>query len=454
MALESINPATGLLTERFAEWDSETTAAVIDQVDAAWLSWRQTSFAQRSELMRRVAAELRRGQDDYARIMAEEMGKPLKEGRSEVEKCAWVCEYYADHAEGFLRDQPAESDGSRAYVAFRPLGTILGIMPWNFPFWQVFRFATPVLMAGNAAVLKHAANVPRCALAIEGLFAKAGCADNLFRALLIGSGQVARVIENPRIRGVSFTGSAAAGRKVAAKAGEMLKKTVLELGGSDPFIVLADADLEQAAKVAARSRCINSGQSCIAAKRFLVETAVHQPFVERLRSELAELVVGDPRDESSQIGPQARQDLRARLHRQVCASVEQGAKIRLGGAPQPGPGYFYPPTLLTGVREGMPVYHEEVFGPVAAVIEVEGAEEALRVANASTFGLGGSIWTGDQVRGEALAARIEAGAVFVNGLVKSDPRLPFGGIKTSGYGRELSQFGIREFVNIQTVWVQ
>lgn len=454
MALESINPATGVLTARFAEWAPEATAAVIGQVDAVWPAWRQTSFAQRSELMRRVAAELRAGKDDFARLMAEEMGKPLQEGRSEAEKCAWVCEYYADHAENFLRDQPAESDGSRAYVAFRPLGTILAVMPWNFPFWQVFRFAAPALMAGNTGVLKHASNVPRCALAIEQLFLKAGFPDNVFRSLMIGSSQVGAVIENDRIKAVTLTGSVAAGRQVAAKAAGVLKKTLLELGGSDPCIVLADADLEEAATVAASSRCINSGQSCIAAKRILVEAAVHDSFVDRLKAHLAQLLVGDPCDMTTQIGPQAREELLEQLHRQVSSSVEKGAKLQLGGARLQRPGYFYPPTLLSEVKKGMPAYHEEVFGPVAAVIKVENAEQALAIANDTVFGLGGSVWTRDTAKGERLAAGIEAGAVFVNGLVKSDPRLPFGGIKTSGYGRELSHFGIQEFVNIQTVWVK
>lgn len=454
MALESTNPATALLLQRFEEWTPETTAAVIDQVAEAWSSWRETTFAQRAALMRQAAVELRANQEGFARIMAEEMGKPLKEGRSEAEKCAWVCEYYAEHAEGFLRPEPVQSDGRRAYVAFRPLGTILAVMPWNFPFWQVFRFAAPALMAGNTGVLKHASNVQRCALAIEQIFVQAGFPDNVFRTLLIGSGQVEAVIANERIQAVTLTGSVEAGRQVAAKAGAALKKTVLELGGSDPFIVLADADLDQAASVAARSRCINSGQSCIAAKRLLIEASVHDAFVDRLKTQLAQLVVGDPCDETTQIGPQAREELMVKLHGQVRVSVEQGAHLLLGGAPLQRPGYFYPPTLLTEVNKGMPVYHQEVFGPVASVIRIQGMEHALEVANDTDFGLGGSIWTRDTAKGEALAARIEAGAVFVNGLVKSDPRLPFGGIKTSGYGRELSHFGIKEFVNVQTVWVK
>jgi succinate-semialdehyde dehydrogenase / glutarate-semialdehyde dehydrogenase len=454
MAIQSINPTTGELLEEFAEWTTEETAAVIDQVAAAWKNWRETSFAERAALMRRAAAELRSHQDEYARTMSLEMGKPIKEGRGEIEKCAWVCEYYAEHAESFLRDEPAQSDGTRAYVGFRPLGTILAVMPWNFPFWQVFRFAAPALMAGNSGVLKHSSNVPRCALAIEELFTAAGFPADVFRTLMIGSGRVDAVIENEHIKAVTLTGSDIAGRKVAAKAGQMLKKTVLELGGSDPFIVLADADLDEAAGGAARARCINSGQSCIAAKRFLVAAPVYRQFLEKLRGNMAALVVGDPFDEETQVGPQAREDLMLELHGQVEASVEKGATVVLGGAPLDHPGYFYPPTILTGVRPGMPAYDEELFGPVAAVIEVQDAEEAIAVANDSPFGLGGSVWTGDTARGERIAARIESGAVFVNGLVKSDPRLPFGGVKISGYGRELSHYGIKEFVNIQTVWVK
>ncbi len=454
MALESINPATDELMETFDEWSAEQTAEVIDEVDAAFQQWRLTSFEKRRELMNRAAGVLRENKDEYARIMALEMGKPINDGRGEVEKCAWVCEYYAEQAEKILADEPIESDGSKSYVGFRPIGTVLAVMPWNFPFWQVFRFAAPALMAGNTGVLKHSSNVPRCALAIEGVFRKAGFPENLFRTLMIGSGKVDAVIENDKIKAVTLTGSDAAGRKVAARAGQMLKKTVLELGGSDPFVVLADADLEEAATVAARARCINSGQSCIAAKRFIVEDAVYEAFLQRFKANMAALVVGDPLDEQTQIGPQARGDLMKELHGQVQASVKKGAKVLLGGVPLERAGYFYPPTILGEVTAQVPAFHEELFGPVATLIRVRDAEEAIAVANASPFGLGGSVWTGDVARGEALAGRIESGAVFVNGMVKSDPRLPFGGVKTSGYGRELSHYGIKEFVNIQTVWVK
>lgn len=454
MALESINPATGELIEVFEEWSLEKTMGVIGKVDEAWQPWRRTSFAHRAELMREAAAVLRRNREEYARVMALEMGKPIGDGRGEVEKCAWVCEFYAENAEKFLADEPAESDGSKAYVAFRPIGTVLAVMPWNFPFWQVFRFAAPALMAGNTGVLKHSSNVPRCALAIEEVFRQAGFPENVFRTLMIGSRQVDAVIENEGIKAVTLTGSDIAGRKVAAKSGQMLKKTVMELGGSDPFIVLEDAAIDEAAAVGAKARCINSGQSCIAAKRFIVVDAIYERFVERFTQAMAALRMGDPLEEGVQVGPQAREDLMYELHGQVEASVEKGATVLLGGAPLDGKGYFYPPTILADLKPGMVAYHEELFGPVASVIRVRDEEEAVAVANASPFGLGGSVWTSDSARGEAVAGQIEAGAVFVNGIVKSDPRLPFGGVKISGYGRELSHYGIKEFVNIQTVWVK
>jgi succinate-semialdehyde dehydrogenase/glutarate-semialdehyde dehydrogenase len=454
MAFESINPATGEVLEVFEEWPVEKTQSVIGEVHGAWLQWRQTSFARREELMKRAAATLRQNRDEYARIMALEMGKPISEGRAEVEKCAWVCDYYAENAIRFLAVEPAESDGSRACVAFRPLGTVLAVMPWNFPFWQVFRFAAPALMAGNTGVLKHSSNVPRCALAIEGVFRQAGFPENVFRALMIGSRQVEAVIDNDLIKAVTLTGSDHAGRQVAAAAGRKLKKTVMELGGSDPFIVLDDADLEEAAMTAARARCINSGQSCIAAKRFIVEETVLLAFMERFRKIMASLVVGDPLDEATQVGPQAREDLMRELDAQVHASISRGAELVLGGSPLDRKGYFYPPTILAGVKPGMRAYHEELFGPVASVIRVEDLDQAVAVANDTPFGLGASVWTRDSRKGEELAARLEAGAVFVNGLVKSDPRLPFGGVKESGYGRELSHYGIKEFVNIQSVWVK
>lgn len=453
MSMVSINPATGETLGSFEEYAPERVAAVIDETHRAWLDWREVPLERRSALLNVVAQRLRQRSEELARLMAQEMGKPITEGRAEIEKCAWVCEYYAEQGPAMLAEQPVSADATRSYVAFRPLGVVLAVMPWNFPFWQVFRFAAPALMAGNAGLLKHSSNVPHCALAIEELFAEAGFPPNLFRTLLIGSGGVDEVIEHPLVRAVTLTGSEPAGRKVAAKAGQMLKKTVLELGGSDPFIVTCGADLELAAQVGAKARCLNSGQSCIAAKRFIVFEAVYDAFLELFKQAMEKLVVGDPLDEHTQVGPQARGDLRDELHQQVQASVAAGARLVAGGQALDRKGFFYAPTILAEVGPGMAAYDEELFGPVASVIRVADAEQAVAVANDTPFGLGGSVWDRDVVRGESIALRIEAGAVFVNGMVKSDPRLPFGGIKASGYGRELSHFGLLEFVNVQTVWV-
>jgi succinate-semialdehyde dehydrogenase/glutarate-semialdehyde dehydrogenase len=454
MSFSSINPATGELLEVYDEWSESKTREVIDQTHHAWLSWRRTSFALRAECMKRAAVTLRQNKEEYARLMSVEMGKPVSGGRDEIEKCAWVCEFYAEKAERMLADEPAQSDGSRAYVSFRPLGVILAVMPWNFPFWQIFRCAAPAIMAGNAVVLKHSSNVPKCALTVEEIFQKAGFPQDVFRTLMISSAQVAPVIENERIRGVALTGSDHAGRQVAATSGRLLKKTVIELGGSDPFIVLADADLDEAAHAGAVARCYNSGQSCVAAKRFIVLEAVYDAFMTRFKNAMASLHVGDPLEEETQVGPQAREDLLKELHGQVEGSAAMGAKIVLGGKPLDRRGYFYPPTILSDVKPGMPAYHEELFGPVASVIRVKDEEEAVAVANDSPYGLGASLWTADTKKGERIAARIEAGSVSINGRVKSDPRLPFGGIKNSGYGRELSHYGIKEFVNIQTIWIK
>lgn len=454
MPIESINPATGEVTEEFTEWSADATGRVIEGVHAAWPGWCDTPFSAKAALMKKAAEALRGSAVEYAETMALEMGKPVTQGRGEVEKCAWVCDYYAEHSAGFLENQPAESDGARAYVAFRPLGVLLAVMPWNFPFWQVFRCAAPALMAGNPVLLKHSSNVPRCALALEDVFRRAGFPENVFRTLMIGSRGVDAVIENRRVRAVALTGSCEAGRRVAATAGRMLKKTVLELGGSDPFIVLADADLEEAARIGALARCINSGQSCIAAKRFIVEEPVHARFMELFSREMAALKVGDPLDEETEVGPLARRDLVEELYEQVTDAVGKGAEVIIGGNPSESQGFFYPPTILSGVKPGMRAFTEELFGPVAVVMAAGDADEAVAMANGTPFGLGGSVWTRDTDKGADLAARIEAGAVFVNGMVKSDPRLPFGGIKDSGYGRELGGFGIREFVNIQTVWIR
>ncbi len=453
MALESLNPATGELLETFTEWSDEQINTTIDAVHSSYTDWCETSFAQRKSLMLQAATVLRKNCSEFALIMAQEMGKPIIEGQAEVEKCALVCEYYAEGAEEMLAQEFIASDAGKSYVAFRPQGIVLAVMPWNFPFWQVFRFAAPALMAGNAGVLKHASNVPRCAMAIEKVFVDAGFPPNIFRTLMIGSGKVAQVIENPYIIATTLTGSDIAGRKVAEKSGAMLKKSVMELGGSDPFIVLEDADLDEAALVATKGRCLNSGQSCIAAKRFIIVDAVYEQFLEKFTKIMAALCMGDPCDINTQIGPQARKDLMEELHGQVEASVAKGAKILIGGQPT-GQGAFYPPTILTEVVKGMPAYSDEFFGPVAIVIRVKDAAEALFVANDTEFGLGGSVWTADVAKGEEIAAKVRAGAVFVNGMVKSDPRLPFGGVGISGFGRELSHYGIKEFVNIQTVWIK
>ncbi|MFO7831777.1 MAG: NAD-dependent succinate-semialdehyde dehydrogenase [Desulfuromonadaceae bacterium] len=453
MAIESLNPATGELIKSYTEWSDDEVSQTIEAVHQTYLDWSITTFAQRKELMLKAAKVLRKRKDELALMMAREMGKPVTEGAGEIEKCALVCEYYAENAEEMLADEPLESDAGKSYVAFRPQGIVLAVMPWNFPFWQVFRFAAPALMAGNAGVLKHASNVPACALAIEEVFTEAGFPENLFRTLVIGSSKVDKVIENPLVVATTLTGSEIAGSKVAQKSGEMLKKSVMELGGSDPFVVLEDADIEEASTIGVKARCINSGQSCIAAKRFIVVDEVYDVFLEKFKSGMNELKVGDPSEAQTQIGPQAREDLMLELHEQVQASVKRGARIELGGEPC-GKGAFYPPTILAGVEKGMPAYEEEFFGPVAIFIRVKDEAEALKVANDTPFGLGGCVWTADSARGEAFAAQIRAGAVFVNGMVKSDPRLPFGGVGISGFGRELSHYGIKEFVNIQTVWVK
>jgi succinate-semialdehyde dehydrogenase/glutarate-semialdehyde dehydrogenase len=453
MSLQSINPATGATLERFEETSAAELDRLLTSAHDAFAEWRTVPFATRAQKMRAAARVLRERADAYAPTMSLEMGKPIVQGEAEVEKCAMTCEYYADHAEAFLAPQPRETDASRSYVRFDPLGPVLAVMPWNFPFWQVFRFAAPALMAGNVGILKHASNVPRSALQIEEVFREAGCPRGVFSTALVGSSAVASLIADPRIVAVTLTGSEGAGRQIAERSGRELKKTVLELGGSDPFIVLADADLAAAAKNAADARLINSGQSCIAAKRFIVVDAVADAFVERFLRELSARRVGDPLDRATQVGPQAREDLRDSLHGQVEESVKRGARLLLGGEIPTGKGAFYPPTLLTAVEQGMPAFDEETFGPVAAVIRAKDETDAVRLANDSTFGLGASLWTLDRERAERLAAAIEAGSVFVNGVVKSDPRLPFGGIKRSGYGRELSEYGIREFVNIKSVWI-
>jgi len=453
VTFQSVNPATGQVIETFAETSPDALDRILERADAASRAWSRVAVRERAERLRVAARILRERKDAYGRTMALEMGKPLAQGVGEAEKCAWACEYYADQGEGFLAPQPRSTDASKSYVRFDALGSVFAIMPWNFPFWQVFRFAAPALLAGNAGILKHAPNVSRCALEIEQVFREAGFPDGLFRAVLLSNEGAGRVIADPRVHAVTLTGSDRAGSQVAEQAGRHLKKTVLELGGSDPFIVLEDADLDRAVVTAAEARLINSGQSCIAAKRFIVAESVAERFVGQFAEALQGRKVGDPLDPATQVGPQARLDLRANLHSQVQESVKRGARLLLGGKVAPGPGAFYPPTLLVAVEPGMPAFDQETFGPVAAVIVAKDEADAIRLANASRYGLGASVWTADQERGERIARELEVGSVFVNGFVKSDPRLPFGGVKRSGYGRELSEYGLREFVNVKTVWV-
>lgn len=451
--MRSMNPATGEVLKEYAEHTDAQVRSALDRAVVAFESWREVPFARRSRLMRRAAAELRDRRDEHAALMTSEMGKTFTSARAEAEKCALCCDFYAEHAEAFLAPEVVPTDASRSLVRYDPIGPVLAVMPWNFPYWQVFRFAAPALMAGNVGLLKHASNVPGCALAIEEVFRRAGFPEGCFQTLMIGSRAVEAVIRDEAVKAVTLTGSEPAGVAVASAAGSSLKKTVLELGGSDPFVILADADVPAAAKAAAAARCINNGQSCIASKRFIVVEAVADAFEAAFVASMAALRVGDPMDLGTDVGPMAREDLLAELHDQVERSVRAGADLRLGGKRLEGHGAFYPPTVLSGVRPGMPAFDEETFGPVAAVIRAADEEEAVAFANRSAFGLGASLWTRDTARGEALARRIESGSVFVNGPVKSDPRLPFGGVKRSGYGRELSAFGIREFVNIKTVWI-
>jgi succinate-semialdehyde dehydrogenase/glutarate-semialdehyde dehydrogenase len=452
--LRSTNPSTGALVGEYPVASSREVRDTLLESARAAAAWRSTPFVERSLRLTRAAELLEERKEGLARTAALEMGKPLAQGRAEAEKCAWVCRFYAERAEGFLAPEEVETGATRSVVVFEPLGPVLAVMPWNFPFWQVFRFAAPALMAGNAGLLKHASNVSGCALAIEAVLHDAGFPPPLFRTLLIGSDAVSSVIEAAEVKAVTLTGSTPAGRAVASKAGSLLKKSVLELGGSDPYLVLEDADLEGAAETCAASRLINSGQSCIAAKRFVVVARVRRRFEELFVERMRARRMGDPLDPEVQVGPQARHDLRDGVHAQVTASLARGARLLLGGEVPPGPGAFYPPTVLTDVSRGMPAFDEEVFGPVASVVPVEDEDAAVAAANDTPFGLGAAVFTRDLQRGQRVAARLEAGNVFVNAPVQSDPRLPFGGVKESGYGRELGVFGIREFVNIKTVYVK
>lgn len=453
MEFVSLNPATNQELGRFPEYDPAQVHAILDDVWDTWRAWRRISYADRARKMHRAAEVLRANARQHAEAMTCEMGKPITQAFSEVEKCAWVCDWYADQAETLLAPESVETDATRSMIRFDPLGPVLAVMPWNFPYWQVFRFAAPALMAGNVGLLKHAGNVPHCALLIEEVFHHAGFPHSAFRTLLVGSSRVASIIEDDRIAAVTLTGSEPAGMAVAATAGRCIKKTVLELGGSDPFIVLADADLERAARVAADARLINTGQSCIAAKRFIVESTVYSRFLELFHREMDARILGDPMDPATQVGAMAREDLLEELHDQVKRALEAGAQCILGGTRADREGAFYRPTILTDVLPGNPAFDEELFGPVAAVIRAESAKHAVELANHSRFGLGASLWTRDPALANQLAAEIESGSVFVNGMVKSDPRLPFGGVKKSGFGRELAGYGIKEFVNIKSVWM-
>ena len=454
MALQTVNPATGKIEKAFNELTYDEILKIIDSADTTFQSWREVQFSERKKLMNNAASILREKKDQYGKILTLEMGKPMTQAIAEVEKCAWVCEYYAENAEIFLSEEHVTTDASDSYIRFDPIGIVLAVMPWNFPFWQVFRFAAPALMAGNVGILKHASNVPMSALAIEEVFVEAGFPKNTFTTLLIGSSQVEKIIINPKVKAVTLTGSEPAGKKVAGTSGGVLKKAVMELGGSDPFIVLEDANIAEAVKTAVTARLINNGQSCIAAKRFIVVEKIYNQFEEKFVELMNKVKIGDPMDPATELGPIAREDLLIELDTQVKQSAAKGASVLCGGKRLDREGYYYAPTILANVQKGMPAYEDELFGPVASLIKAKDEDDAVRIANDTNFGLGASLWTSDKNKAKKLAAKIESGSVFINGLVKSDPRLPFGGIKTSGYGRELSHYGIKEFVNIKTVWIK
>jgi acyl-CoA reductase-like NAD-dependent aldehyde dehydrogenase len=451
--IETIDPTTGSVLERIALMDPGEIDARLEAAARCAPVWSATPLEERARVLRAIATKLREQRDSLGATAVREMGKPIAQARAEVEKCAWGLEYFAEHAGAMLAPQAATSSAASSYVAFRPLGPVLAIMPWNFPYWQVVRAAAPALMAGNPILLKHAANTTRCALELERIVRETGAPVGLFGVLLARGEAIDKVVGDPRIAAVTLTGSERAGVAVARAAGEALKKCVLELGGSDPFVVFNDADVDAAATTAVKARFQNNGESCIAAKRFIVERGVYDEFLSRFVELAAAQIVGNPMDEEVQLGPCARSDLRETVHQQVTATLARGARLALGGKPIDGAGYFYEPTIVADVVAGMAMFEEEVFGPAAAVVRANDREHALMLANASEFGLGASLWTRDVAAAERIAARVEAGAVFINGMVASDPRLPFGGVKKSGYGRELSAFGIHEFVNIQTVWI-
>jgi succinate-semialdehyde dehydrogenase / glutarate-semialdehyde dehydrogenase len=451
MAIQSINPATGEMLRRFHEL---TGAEIESRLDRAWRArstWARTPVAERARVVGRAGEILAERKRDFGELMTREMGKTLRSAVEEAAKCATACRFYAQHAEEFVRDELVDIEGETGYVAFQPLGVVLAIMPWNFPFWQVIRFAAPAICAGNVGLLKHASNVPQCALALEELFREAGAPDGVFQALLVGSDAIPALLDDDRVAAATLTGSEHAGSEVASRAGLRIKKTVLELGGSDPFIVMPSANLERAAETAVKARNINNGQSCIAAKRFIVHGEVFEEFCELFVQHTRALVVGDPMDEHTDIGPLATAQIRDDLAKQVAETQRCGGRVIAGGKARSGPGFFYEPTVITDVPVGSPAYKAEVFGPAAALIRVDDIDEAIRVGNDTRFGLGASAWTAEGKETRRFAAELEAGSVFINGMVASDPRFPFGGVKASGYGRELSVYGLREFVNIKTV---
>jgi succinate-semialdehyde dehydrogenase/glutarate-semialdehyde dehydrogenase len=453
MPISSVNPFNSEVLGEFSEYKDKKIEHALQIAENTFKDWSKTSFANRRELMINCADILEHKIEELSEIITLEMGKIISESRAEIRKCAWVCRYYADHGESFLKNEKLDVEEADSYLVYDPLGIVLAIMPWNFPFWQVFRFASPGLMSGNVGILKHSSNVPQCALAIEEVFKGAGFPEGAFQSLLIGSDKAIKLIDDPRIKAVTLTGSDIAGRKVAERAGKNLKKLVLELGGSDPFIVLKEADIKTAADTAVKARMINCGQSCIAAKRFILEKPIFDEFIDHFNKAFANLKGGDPLSEQVDYGPMAREDLVVEISHQVETSVNLGAKILTGGVRPASKGNFYEPTILTHVRPGMPGFDEELFGPVASVISAMDATEAVRIANQSKFGLGASLWTKDQDQAWKLARKIETGAVFVNAMVASHPGVPFGGIKDSGYGRELSYLGIREFMNAKSVWI-
>jgi succinate-semialdehyde dehydrogenase / glutarate-semialdehyde dehydrogenase len=454
MAIATINPATGETVKTFAPISNAEVDAKIGAAHEAFRKHRLTSYADRAAKMRKAAEILESEKDRWARLMTLEMGKTLKSAGDEALKCAWACRYYADNAEKLLADEEVSTNAGKSYIAYQPMGVVLAVMPWNFPLWQVFRFAAPALMAGNTGLLKHASNVPQCALAIEEILCRAGFSNGEFLTLLIGSSQVARVLEDKRVVAATLTGSEPAGRDVASQCGKLIKKTVLELGGSDPFIVMPSANLDEAAQTAVRARCINNGQSCIAAKRFIVHEKIYAEFERRFTEGMKSLKVGDPMELATEVGPIATASGVDELDDQVKRAVAGGAKLLAGGKRINGSGNFYEATVLADIPKSCPVYYEEIFGPVAMLFRAKGIDEAIEIANNSDFGLASAVWTNDEQERAQFVRDVEAGAVFVNGMVASDPRLPFGGVKNSGYGRELSEFGPREFCNIKTVWIK